>query len=98
MELTHQNKRLITILAVALSILSIPLIAMGFTNEVNWSTFDFLVVGILLIGTGLVLEFILRKIKTLRYRIILGIVLFVVLLMVWAELAVGIFGTPFAGS
>ena len=98
MELTHQNKRLITILAVALSILSIPLIAMGFTNEVHWSIFDFLVVGILLIGTGLVLEFILRKIKTLRYRIILGIVLFVVLLMVWAELAVGIFGTPFAGS
>ncbi|HBU79045.1 MAG TPA: hypothetical protein DEF18_13170 [Muricauda sp.] len=98
MELTHQNKRLITILAVALSILSIPLIAMGFTNEVHWSIFDFLVVGILLIGTGLVLEFILRKIKTLRYRIILGIALFAVLLMVWVELAVGIFGTPFAGS
>ncbi len=98
MELTHQNKRLVTILAVALSILSIPLIAMGFTNEVHWSIFDFLVVGILLIGTGLVLEFILRKIKTLRYRIILGIALFAVLLMVWVELAVGIFGTPFAGS
>ena len=98
MELTHQNKRLITILAIALSILLIPFIAMGFTNEVNWSVFDFLVIGVLLFGAGLVLELILRKVKTLRYRIILGIALFAVLLLVWVELAVGIFGTPLAGS
>ncbi|NVN18565.1 hypothetical protein GUA46_09435 [Muricauda sp. HICW] len=98
MELTHQNKRLITILAIALSILLIPFIAMGFTNEVNWSVFDFLLIGVLLFGAGLVLELILRKVKTLRYRIILGIALFAVLLLVWVELAVGIFGTPLAGS
>jgi len=98
MEITNQNKRLVTILATALALLLIPLIAMKFTNEVNWKIFDFLVAGILLIGTGLTLEFILRKIKTLRYRILFGIALFVVLLLIWAELAVGIFGTPFAGS
>ena len=98
METTHQNKRLVTILAIAIAILLIPLIAMKFTNEVNWKIFDFLVAGILLIGTGLTLEFILRKIKTLRYRILFGIALFVVLFLIWAELAVGIFGTPFAGS
>ena len=98
MEITNQNKRLITILATAMGILLIPLIAMNFTNEVNWTIFDFLVVGILLFGTGLTFEFILRKIKTLRYRILFGIALFVVLFLVWAELAVGIFGTPFAGT
>jgi len=98
MEITNQNKRLVTILATAIAILLIPLIAMKFTNEVNWKIFDFLVAGILLIGTGLTLEFILRKIKTLRYRILFGIALFVVLFLIWAELAVGIFGTPFAGS
>lgn len=98
METTHQNKRLVSILAIAIAILLIPLIAMKFTNEVNWKIFDFLVAGILLIGTGLTLEFILRKIKTLRYRILFGIALFVVLFLIWAELAVGIFGTPFAGS
>ena len=98
METTNQNKRLFTILASAIAILLIPLIAMNFTNDVNWKIFDFLVAGILLIGTGLSLEFILRKIKTLRYRILFGIALFVVLFLIWAELAVGIFGTPFAGS
>jgi len=98
MEITNQNKRLVTILAVAIALLLIPLIAMSFTNEVNWKIFDFLVAGILLIGTGLTLEFILRKIKTLRYRILFVITLFVVLFIIWVELAVGIFGTPFAGS
>ncbi|WP_290626644.1 permease prefix domain 2-containing transporter [Altibacter sp.] len=98
MEIMNQNKRLATILAIAISILLIPLVAMNLTNEVNWSLFDFIVVGGLLLGTGLILEFILRKIKSLRYRILLGIVLFLVLFLIWAELAVGIFGTPFAGS
>ncbi len=98
MEITNQNKRLITILATAIGILFIPLIAMNFSNGVHWTLFDFLVVGILLIGTGLTLEFILRKIKSRRNRILLGIALFVLLFTVWAELAVGIFGTPFAGS
>lgn len=98
MEITNQNKRLITILATAVAILLIPLIAMIFTNDVSWKIFDFLVAGVLLIGTGLTLEFILRKIKTLRYRILLGILLFVLLFLIWVELAVGVFGTPFAGS
>lgn len=98
MEITNQSKRLITILATAIALLLIPLIAMYFTNEVIWKTSDFLIAGILLIATGLTLEFILRKIKTLRFRILLGIALFAVLFLIWAELAVGIFGTPLAGS
>ena len=98
MEITNQNKRFLTILGTAMAILLVPLIAMKLTNDVNWKIFDFMIAGILLVGTGLTLEFILRKIKTLRYRILLGIVLFLVLFLIWAELAVGIFGTPFAGS
>jgi len=95
---TEQNKRIVIILITAAALLLIPLIAMNFTNEVNWKIFDFLIAGVLLIGTGLTLEFILRKIKTLGYRILFVIALFLVLFLIWAELAVGIFGTPFAGS
>ncbi len=40
-----------------------PLLAMNFTNEVNWKIFDFLVAGILLNGTGLGLEFVFKKDK-----------------------------------
>lgn len=98
METTSQNKRRIVILVTTIGILLIPLIAMCFTDNVNWKVFDFLIAGVLLIATGLILDFILRKIKTLRYRILLGIALFLMLFLIWAELAVGIFGAPFAGS
>ncbi|SFO76610.1 hypothetical protein SAMN05428949_6550 [Chitinophaga sp. YR627] len=93
-----QNKRLAGIIFTAALLLMVPLVAMQFTAEVKWSFFDFLVAGFLLFGTGLLLELILRKVKTIRQRIILCAVLFITLALVWAELAVGIFGTPFAGS
>ncbi len=76
----------------------IPFVAMQFTNQVDWSPFDFLVMGILLTGTGLTIELVLRKVSKFKHRLVLcGTILFLFFL-VWAELAVGIFGTPFAGN
>ncbi|MDI9880218.1 hypothetical protein [Flectobacillus longus] len=96
-ELTP-DRRLALILGGALSILLIPLIAMQLTNEVQWSVFDFIVAGILLTGTGATLELLLRKFKTFKSRFIAGAVLLIIFFLIWAELAVGIFGTPFAGN
>lgn len=93
-----KNKRLKIILLVVACLLLIPLIAMQFTNEVNWNLLDFVVAGGLLLGTGLILDLVLRKIKNKEYRVIMVAGVLIVLLLVWAELAVGIFGTPLAGS
>ena len=93
-----QNRRFIGILLTVAFILLIPLTAMQFTSEVDWSLFDFVIMGGLLLGTGILCELVLRNVKSLKSRIILIAVLFVALFLVWAELAVGIFGTPFAGS
>lgn len=98
MIFTKQNKRLATIVATATALLFIPLLAMKVTSEVDWKFYDFLVAGTLLISTGLVLEFILRGIKTKTYRIIFGTILFLSLFLIWVELAVGIFGTIISGS
>jgi len=95
---TMKNKRLTMILASVAIILLIPLIAMQFTNEVNWNVFDFVIMGVLLVTTGLLCELVLRKVKSTKNRIILCGVLLVALFLIWAELAVGIFGSPFAGS
>ncbi|MDP3468691.1 MAG: hypothetical protein Q8S11_10180 [Daejeonella sp.] len=93
-----KNRRLIIILSIAGILLLIPLIAMQFTNEVDWNIFDFLIMGVLLSGTGLLCELVMRKVKGRLNRIIIcGAVLFVFFL-IWAELAVGVFGSPFAGS
>jgi len=93
-----KNKRLIGIVLTVAVLLLIPLIAMQFTSEVNWSLSDFIVGGVLLLGTGLLCELVLRKVHTLKYRIIICAVILIALFLIWAELAVGIFGTPFAGS
>jgi hypothetical protein len=93
-----QNKRLTGILLAATIILSIPLIAMQFTNEVDWKLFDFIVMGILLLGTGLLCEFAIRKVKRINQRIFICGAVLLAFFLIWAELAVGIFGTPFAGS
>lgn len=93
-----KNKRILTILTVVVSVLLIPFIAMQFTNEVNWSVSDFLIMGVLLFGTGLLLELILRKVQTIRNRIILCSAILIAFFIIWAELAVGIFGTPLAGT
>lgn len=93
-----QNTRLTGILLTATTLLLIPFIAMQFTNEVNWSLFDFIVAGVLLFGTGLVCEFVLRTVTKKGYRIALCAVILVALALIWIELAVGIFGSPIAGS
>lgn len=71
---------------------------MNFTDQVNWSIFDFVVMGILLLALGLGIEFLLRKVKKKSHRLIFVALAVFTFLLVWAELAVGIFGTPFAGS
>lgn len=98
MVTTFQNKRLLVILLAIAFLLLMPLIAMQFTNEVKWSLLDFVVAGGLLLTTGLTIEFVLRKVKTTKNRILLCAAVLVVLFLVWAELAVGIFGSPLAGS
>ena len=93
-----KNKRLIGIVLTVGTILLIPLLAMQFTDEVNWSLFDFIVAGGLLLATGLMCELVTRKVSNIEYRIASYVVILVALLLIWVELAVGIFGTAFAGS
>ena len=93
-----QSQRSTLLYSIPFVILSIPLMAMQFTEEVNWTISDFLVMGILLFTTVFTIDFVLKKFKTLKSRLILTVGIVVLLALVWAELAVGIFGSPFAGS
>lgn len=88
-----KNKRLIGIFLVITFLLLIPLI-----TRAPWSLFDFAAAGVLLTGAGLIFEFLMRAVKKFEYRIALGLVLLAVLFIVWIEIAVGVFGTRFAGN
>ncbi|MCH8569157.1 MAG: hypothetical protein LAT67_12860 [Balneolales bacterium] len=93
-----RNNRLFVILGIASAVLVLPLMFMSFTKEVNWSAFDFLIGGILLYGAAFSLEFLLRKVKSKKSRILCCLGLFIFFALIWGELAVGIFGTSFAGN
>jgi hypothetical protein len=96
--MTTKNRRLAIMLAGIIGILLLPLLAMQFSREVNWTPFDFLVAGALLLGACLAFEFLARRVATRTHRIMAGIAIAAVLLLVWAELAVGVFGTRWSGS
>ncbi len=79
-------------------LLIVPLIGMSITEEVNWSLFDFIIMGALILFVSIGIRFILNKTKNVKNRIIYMGILGLLCLLVWAELAIGVFGTPFAGN
>lgn len=86
-----KNRSVIISVLIAATLWLIPLLAMPFTKEVNWTLFDFMIAGILLSGTGLMIELAIRKTKPGFFRMALIAVLLIFLLLLWAELAVGLF-------
>ena len=93
-----QPKRIGIILLGVGVLLSIPLIAMQFSDEVNWDATDFLVMGTLLLAVGLIGDWAIRKIKNAKRRWFYIAILILFFLLLWAEMAVGIFETPIAGD
>jgi hypothetical protein len=81
-----------------LLLLLIPLTAMQFSTEVNWSLFDFLIMGVLLLPLGFSIRFIRNKKSALKCPLLMIVGVVILFFIIWAELAVGIFGSPIAGS
>ena len=83
---------------VCLSLLLIPMATMLISDEINWSIFDFLVMGVLLFSFGVSINLVLKNIKNSKIRITFFTILILIFSLIWIELAVGIFESPFAGS
>lgn len=75
------------------TLLLLPLIAMQFTTEVNWTSSDFVVAGILLGGTALLIELGCRFSANLAGRAGWALLVLTCLLLIWINLAVGIIGS-----
>ena len=75
----------------ALVLLAAPWVAMRFTDEVRWDAADFLVFGAMLAVAGGLVEIAVRMSR--ERRVVIGALLGVgvLFLLVWAELAVGLF-------
>lgn len=85
-----------SILRVALGtglLLLIPLTAKIFMADMLWSPGDFLAAGILLFGAGLTFTLIARMGNTTAYRLAAGVGVAAGLLLLWANMAVGLVGS-----
>ena len=80
-----------------LFLLLIPAIAMTLSDTVQWTWFDFIVMSSLLLVLGMTISFVLKKFKQSPNRLSYISAVIIVFLLIWAELAVGVFGSPLAG-
>jgi hypothetical protein len=95
-SMEKQQKFSTSILSVALStalVLSVPLVAQQFTDEVNWSVADFLVMGVLIFSAGLSYVLITRYVTNIVHKAAIVMALGSTFLMIWANLAVGLIGS-----
>ena len=81
-----------------LFLLLIPLIGMMITDEINWSVFDFLMMGFLLTLLSAGINYVINCTTNFKKRILYIGILVLIFLLIWAELSVGIFYTPIAGN
>ena len=96
MQTTTINLTLKFVAGVAIAtalLLLVPLLAMRFTDEVNWTALDFTVAGALLFGAGLAFVLLTRKAPRSAYRLAAAITMGTALMLVWGNLAVGLIGS-----
>ena len=72
-------------------LLLIPLVAMAFSDAVQWSVFDFVIMAVLLFFLGLGLDLVRFYAASKRQRWLLFTLVVLLFLLVWGELAVGLF-------
>ena len=80
------------------AILAIPLIAMQFTDEVAWTTFDFIAAGVMLGAAALAYELTTMNKVSLAYRAAVALAVGTAFMLVWVNGAVGVLGDEDNGA
>ena len=91
------SKRVLRVALLVCCALAIPLVGMMLGLGVNWSAWDFMLMGALLACAGLAYEGVVA-VAPAKYRIVVALAIMLILGLIWVEIAVGIFNTPIAGN
>lgn len=94
----NSKNRFIILLLASMSLLLVPAVAMLFSSEVVWTSYDFTIAALVILGTVVLAELILRMFPRKKQRIYLIALLFILFGVLWIEMAVGVFGSPIAGT
>lgn len=93
-----KDRLLLAALLVPAALLLVPLIAMRFTTEVNWTGSDFLVAYVVLASAGLAFRLLFRRAGDWTSRLAATAAVGSTLLMTWVNLAVGLVGRENHGA
>lgn len=85
--MNKKNKIFLRPLIATLGILAIPLFGTIFIEGWDWGPIDFIVMGVLIFITGLLIEQANKRIKETNYKIIAILGILGVLALIWIELA-----------
>ena len=96
-KLKPQKKYKLIKIFYPLLILLFPLIGKIFF-KLDWSGYDFLVMALLILSFSIIINLTLYYLKFSKFKFLLVFILMIIFMLIWIELAVGIFGTAFAGS
>lgn len=88
---TTRKSRLISLAIITVLALLIPLVAMQFTDGVNWTARDFIVAAILFISFGTLHELVVMRFKSARNRTAGTLALIALFIIIWTNLSVGFF-------
>ena len=93
-----QIQLVIKVFLTTLGVLIIPLVLTLTLSDFNWDTLDFVVGGLLIFSFGVYLTMLWKSKKSRKQKHLFFWIGVLILVLIWMELAVGIFGTPFSGS
>ena len=88
----HKNNLLKSFLF-TLTILTIPLIGMLTTEEVNWDATDFIVGGIFIYVFSMLFQLAHQATENISLKVAYGLAIVATFLLVWVNLAVGLIGS-----
>lgn len=96
-QTTSWLHKIIRIVIATLVLLLIPFLAGKASDSIVWNTADYVAAAFLLIAASIGIELVLAKTKGYT-RNILAVIIILVAVLCWAEIAVGVFGSPIHGN
>ena len=82
---------------ITVAVLLVVFLASLLSDQVTWSIYDFLIGGGLIFVFATIEVILWNKLKSL-HRLFVVLFVLLVFLILWAEMAVGLFDSPLAGS
>ena len=82
---------------ITVAVLLVVFLAGLLSDQVTWSIYDFLIGGGLIFVFATIETILWNKLKS-KHRLFVVLFVLLVFLILWAEMAVGLFDSPLAGS